>query len=145
MAANLKTVTTSGKRKSARATVTAQQSDNFSIKVNNYNLEIHTNKLMKDSISEVCTIIGEQYLTDLSFDIKVRGGGCVSTIEASKQAFCKAVIAYYGTYHTEVVKQELKERLQKFDKNIFIADARRVEPKKVGGPGARAKYQKSYR
>jgi hypothetical protein len=30
-------------------------------------------------------------------------------------------------------------------RTLLVADPRRVEPKKFGGPGARARYQKSYR
>jgi small subunit ribosomal protein S16e len=32
-----------------------------------------------------------------------------------------------------------------YDRNLLVADQRRCEPKKYGGPGARARYQKSYR
>ena len=30
-------------------------------------------------------------------------------------------------------------------RSLLVADPRRNEPKKFGGPGARARYQKSYR
>jgi len=33
----------------------------------------------------------------------------------------------------------------KYDRTMVAGDPRRGEPKKVGGPGARAKDQKSYR
>jgi len=32
-----------------------------------------------------------------------------------------------------------------YDRTILVADSRRKEEKKAGGPGARARYQKSYR
>jgi len=32
-----------------------------------------------------------------------------------------------------------------YDRSLLVADQRRREPKKYGGPGARARYQKSYR
>ena len=32
-----------------------------------------------------------------------------------------------------------------YDRTLLVADPRRCEPKKFGGPGARARYQKSYR
>merc|ERR1712173_111164 len=32
-----------------------------------------------------------------------------------------------------------------YDRSLLVADPRRNEPKKFGGPGARARYQKSYR
>ena len=38
-----------------------------------------------------------------------------------------------------------KETLLQYDRTLLVADPRRCEPKKYGGPGARAKIQKSYR
>lgn len=35
--------------------------------------------------------------------------------------------------------------LLQYDRSLLVADPRRCEPKKYGGPGARARYQKSYR
>jgi small subunit ribosomal protein S9 len=32
-----------------------------------------------------------------------------------------------------------------FDRTLLVNDVRQPEPKKWGGPGARARYQKSYR
>jgi small subunit ribosomal protein S9 len=32
-----------------------------------------------------------------------------------------------------------------FDRSLLVNDSRQSEPKKWGGPGARARYQKSYR
>jgi ribosomal protein S9 len=37
------------------------------------------------------------------------------------------------------------ELLLQYDRSLLVADPRRCEPKKFGGPGARAKVQKSYR
>jgi hypothetical protein len=37
------------------------------------------------------------------------------------------------------------ETLLQYDRTLLVADPRRCEPKKYGGPGARAKIQKSYR
>lgn len=39
----------------------------------------------------------------------------------------------------------LKQALTAFDRTLLVADNRRCEPKKFGGPGARARFQKSYR
>lgn len=55
--------------------------------------------------------------------------------------FCRAV----STVVDEESKNELKHILKSFDKSLVVADPRRTEPKKFGGPGARARYQKSYR
>ena len=55
----------------------------------------------------------------------------------------------------EQSKREIKDLLISFDRSliatgiilffIIIVDPRRTEPKKYGGPSARARYQKSYR
>lgn len=45
----------------------------------------------------------------------------------------------------EQSKNEVKEILLAYDRTLLVADPRHCEPKKFGGPGARAKYQKSYR
>lgn len=45
----------------------------------------------------------------------------------------------------EQSKNEIKNILLSYDRTLLVADPRRCEPKKFGGPGARARYQKSYR
>ena len=45
----------------------------------------------------------------------------------------------------EAQKKEIKDLLISYDRSLLVSDPRRCEPKKFGGPGARAKYQKSYR
>ena len=45
----------------------------------------------------------------------------------------------------EAQKKEIKEILTSYDRSLLVADPRRCEPKKFGGPGARARRQKSYR
>merc|ERR1739838_567267 len=57
----------------------------------------------------------------------------------------KSLVAYYQKYVDEQSKQEIKDILVQFDRSLLVADPRRNEPKKFGGPGARARYQKSYR
>lgn len=64
---------------------------------------------------------------------------------AIRQAIAKSVIAYYQKYVDEAQKMEIKELLVSYDRTLLVADPRRCEPKKFGGPGARARRQKSYR
>lgn len=45
----------------------------------------------------------------------------------------------------EASKKEIKDILIQYDRTLLVADPRRCEAKKFGGPGARARYQKSYR
>jgi small subunit ribosomal protein S16e len=45
----------------------------------------------------------------------------------------------------EASKKEIRDLLISFDRALLVADPRRCEPKKFGGRGARARFQKSYR
>ena len=45
----------------------------------------------------------------------------------------------------EASKKQIKDALLAYDRSLFVADPRRREPKKCGGPGARARFQKAYR
>ena len=45
----------------------------------------------------------------------------------------------------EASKKEIKDILTQYDRSLLVADPRRSEAKKFGGPGPRARYQKSYR
>jgi len=77
--------------------------------------------------------------------IRVKGGGQVSQIYAIRQAIAKSLVAYYQKYVDEASKKEIKDILLSYDRTLLVADPRRSEPKKFGGPGPRARYQKSYR
>jgi len=46
---------------------------------------------------------------------------------------------------TKSTREDLRNRINEFDKYLISGDARRKEPKKFGGPGARRRKQKSYR
>jgi small subunit ribosomal protein S16e len=71
--------------------------------------------------------------------------GHTSQIYAIRQALAKAIVAFYQKYVDEAAKKEIKEILVQYDRTLLVADPRRCEPKKFGGPGARARFQKSYR
>ena len=55
------------------------------------------------------------------------------------------VLHVFQTDVDEASKKEIKDILTQYDRSLLVADPRRCEPKKFGGPGARARYQKSYR
>ena len=63
-------------------------------------------------------------------------------IYAIRQAISKAILAYYQKYVDEASKREIKNILSSYDRTLLVADPRRCEPKKFGGPGARARYTK---
>jgi hypothetical protein len=48
-------------------------------------------------------------------------------------------------YVDEASKKEMKDILIQYYRTLLVADPRRCESKKFGGPGPFARYQKSYR
>lgn len=77
--------------------------------------------------------------------MRVSGGGHTSQVYAIRQAISKSIVSYYQKYVDESEKNIIKQLLVQYDRTLLVADNRRCEPKKFGGPGARARYQKSYR
>lgn len=76
--------------------------------------------------------------------MRVKGGGHTSQIYAIRQAIAKAIVAYYAKYFDAYSALELKKTLVGYDRSLLIADPRRMEPKKFGGQGARARRQKRW-
>ena len=60
-------------------------------------------------------------------------------------AIAKGIVAWNQKYVDEEQKATVRKNFMNYDKTLLVADNRRMEPKKYGGPGARARYQKSYR
>ena len=90
-------------------------------------------------------VIGLDKFANVDIRVRVTGGGHTSQVYAIRQAIAKAIIAYYQKFVDEQSKNELKKAFIAYDRTLLVADPRRSEPKKFGGPGARARYQKSYR
>lgn len=113
-------------------------------------------------LQEPILIAGKDKFAGIDIRIRVKGGGHVAQIYgiscimvwlicaivlnlAIRQALAKALIAFYQKNVDEQSKKELKNQFVSYDRSLLVADPRRHEPKKFGGPGARARYQKSYR
>ncbi|KAL7713788.1 40S ribosomal protein S16 [Entamoeba marina] len=129
----LKSVQVFGKKKTAIAVCLCKEGKGM-IRVNgNQAFLNHSSSLEKE------------YYAKLDLKIRVTGGGQVAQVYAIRQAIAKALIAYHQKFVDETSKNELKAKFLEFDRTLLVADPRRCEVKKFGGPGARAKYQKSYR
>nr|GEV25528.1 hypothetical protein [Tanacetum cinerariifolium] len=74
-----------------------------------------------------------------------KAGRGLIKIYAIRQSIAKALVAYYQKFVDEESKKEIKDVLVRYDRTLLVADPRRCEPKKFGGRGARARFQKSYR
>lgn len=69
----------------------------------------------------------------------------VISYQAIRQAIAKGVVAYSQKTMDETSKKEIRDCLVAYDRQLVVADPRRCEPKRFGGRGARARFQKSYR
>lgn len=115
------------------------------IKVNGCPIELLEPAILRVKTFEPVLLLGPARFSNVDIRVRVRGGGYTSQIYAIRQAIAKAIVAFYQKYVDEASKREIKELLMAYDRNLLVADPRRCEPKKFGGPSARARYQKSYR
>ncbi|ORD99726.1 RS16 [Hepatospora eriocheir] len=136
---------TRGSKKTSGANCECINTGNFEVRINKVPLAKVTDNLMKGKFDEIIGLLGNEVVKGLDFNITTsKKGGFTAKIYAARQAFCRAILAYYGSFD-EFKKQELKKIFYDFDRTTVVTDMRVKEPKKFGGPGARARYQKSYR
>ena len=115
------------------------------IRLNGCPIELVEPEPLRFKVFEPILILGKEKFANVDIRIRVKGGGYTSQVYAIRQAISKAIVAYNQKFVDEVAKNEVKAALLNYDRTLLVADPRRSEPKKFGGPGARAKYQKSYR
>ena len=115
------------------------------IKVNGCPIELLEPEILRLKTFEPVLLLGQTRFANVDIRIRVKGGGFTAQIYAIRQSIAKAIIAYYQKYVDESQKKEIKDILLAYDRTLLVADPRRCEPKKFGGPGARARRQKSYR
>ncbi|GAB1608355.1 40S ribosomal protein S16 [Argonauta hians] len=133
-----------GRKKTATAVAHCKRGRGL-IKVNGRPLENLEPQILRYKLQEPLLLLGKDRFSAVDIRVKVKGGGHVAQIYAIRQAISKALVAYYQKYVDEASKKEIKDILVQYDRSLLVADPRRCEPKKFGGPGARARYQKSYR
>lgn len=95
---------------------------------------------MRTKVYEPLFILGEDKFKDLSIRVRVKGGGSMNQVMAVRMSIAKSIISYYQKYYDESQKRQLKDTLLQYDKCLLVSDARRCEPKKFGGKGARARF-----
>ncbi|EFO92822.1 CRE-RPS-16 protein [Caenorhabditis remanei] len=159
MSSTVQSVQTFGRKKTATAVAHCKKGQGL-IKVNGRPLEFLEPQILRIKLQvtfihifyflclifqEPLLLVGKERFQDVDIRIRVSGGGHVAQIYAVRQALAKALVAYYHKYVDEQSKRELKNIFAAYDKSLLVADPRRRESKKFGGPGARARYQKSYR
>ncbi len=128
---------TSGKRKTAIARATVREGQGR-IRINKVPLEILEPEIARKKIMEPLLQLDEKIWKQLDIDIKVSGGGFMGQAEAVRTSIARALMKWTKSRHVKTV-------LTEYDRTMIAGDSRRKEPKKFGGPSARARNQKSYR
>ena len=112
------------------------------IKINGSPIDLLQPQVLRFKVYEAILIAGEDTFAPLDIRVRVEGGGHTSQVYAIRQAIAKVIVAYYAKYFDAASAMELKKKLVTYDRTLLIADPRRMEPKKFGGQGARARRQK---
>merc|ERR1712038_125904 len=133
-----------GRKKTATAVAYCKRGKGI-IRVNGKPLEQIEPKPLQFKLQEPILLLGKDRFSEVDIRIRVKGGGRISQIYAIRQALSKSLVAYYQKYVDEQSKKATKDILVQFDRTLLVADPRKCEAKKFGGPGARARFQKSYR
>jgi small subunit ribosomal protein S9 len=121
------------------------------VRVNNVPVEMLPQETVREVILAPLEIIGD--LRDkIDISIRVRGGGIMGQASASATGISRALTGWTKSKKEpkehpfpKSTREDLRQRITEFDKYLISGDARRKEPKKFGGPGARRRKQKSYR
>jgi small subunit ribosomal protein S16e len=112
------------------------------IRINGSPINLVQPEILRFKVYEPVLVVGEDSFASIDIRVRVKGGGHTSQVYAIRQAIAKAVVAYYAKYVDAFSAIELKKKLVAYDRTLLIADPRRMEPKKFGGAGARARRQK---
>jgi small subunit ribosomal protein S9 len=127
---------TSGKKKTAiaRATVTDGEGR---VRINSKPVELVEPEMARLKMLEPFRIADDER-EEVDVEVSVSGGGITGQADAVRTAIARGLVQYMGD-------AELRDAFMEFDRSLLDNDVRQSEPKKWGGPGARARYQKSYR
>merc|ERR1712093_450930 len=142
MAQPTQSVQVFGRKKTATAVSYCKQGKGL-LKVNGSPVELLQPQILREKVMEPFHLLGKERFEHVDIRVRVKGGGHTSQIYAIRQAIAKSLVAYYQKYVDESSKQEIKNILHTYDRTLLVADPRRSEPKKFGGPGPRARHQKS--
>ncbi|WP_409199526.1 30S ribosomal protein S9 [Methanobrevibacter sp. DSM 116169] len=132
----MKVIHTSGKRKTAVARGTVQEG-NGKVRINKTPIELYSPEMARLKLTEPLLLAGD-LANNVDINVNVFGGGVMGQAEAARMVIAKGLVQWSQD-------MDLKEKYVQYDRTMLVGDPRRSEPKKYGGPGARARKQKSYR
>jgi len=125
-----------GRRKAAIARATVRDGSGH-VYINGRLLDVYEPELARLRISEPLTLVPE-LAKKVDIVVDVEGGGFMGQADAVRTAIARGLIEWSGD-------AKLRELFKQHDWAMVKSDVRFKEPKKPGGPGARSKFQKSYR
>ena len=127
---------TSGKKKTAIARATVSEGEGR-VRVNAKPVELIEPEMARLKMLEPFRI-AEERRESVDIAVDVEGGGTVGQADAVRTAIARGLVEHAND-------AELRDAYMEFDRSLLVNDVRQSESKKWGGPGARARYQKSYR
>ena len=128
---------TSGKKKTAVARATIREGEGR-VRINAQPVELTEPELAQLKMLEPFRLADDDLRDGVDVDVDVEGGGVMGQADAARTAIARGLVQ-----HTN--DAELRDAYMEFDRSLLVNDVRQSEAKKWGGPGARARYQKSYR
>ncbi len=121
------------------------------VRINNVPIEMIPQETAREVMLAPLEISGDSR-KKVDISVRVRGGGFMGQANAAATGISRALTGWTKSKKeprdhpfSKTTRTDLRERIIEFDKNLISGDARRKEPKKFGGPGARRRKQKSYR
>jgi len=127
---------TTGKRKTSKARVVVSEGKGR-VRINNTPIHLYTPELAREKVMESLWLAGES-VDNVDIRVKVHGGGYMSQAEAVRMGIAQGLVRWTRS-------KRLRNTYLEYDRTMLAGDGRRKESKKFGGPGARARKQKSYR
>ncbi len=137
-------------RKTARAHVHITKGVG-KIRINNVPVEMIGQETAREAILAPLEIAGD-LRNKVDISVRVKGGGFMGQSSAAATGISRALTGWTKSKKdpkehpfSKSIREDLRIRISEYDKYLISGDARRKEPKKFGGPGARSRKQKSYR
>jgi small subunit ribosomal protein S9 len=127
---------TSGKKKTAIARATVREGSG-QVRINSRPVELVEPEPARLKMLEPFRL-AEDRREGVDIDIDVDGGGVIGQADAARTAIARGLVEFAND-------AELRDAYMEFDRSLLVNDVRQSESKKWGGPGARARFQKSYR
>jgi len=127
---------TSGKKKTAIARATVRDGSGR-VRINSRPVELTEPEPARLKMLEPFRL-AEGKRDDVDIDVRIEGGGVIGQADAARTAIARGLVEHSND-------AELRDAYMEFDRSLLVNDVRQSESKKWGGPGARARYQKSYR